>query len=327
MALAKALLERDAHPVILIGTRATGKSVLLASLLSFFIRSPDAGALLSLGDPLLSAENDYGRRVNDKAKRFFNRTVLRFIEGAPPEQTTDAEPYYIPIQLSPVNRAPNASLAILEVSGEHYMLDRNSDVLVKEMREEIATVYADYPAPISIIIVAPYLEGDGYLAEADETVQDYERQRIKDIDLSISFALRDYISRRKDRIDNDRMMILMTKWDVHTGGVADEDFVRAPDKLVEGLLVDRYPTTLNLCATLNQRNNDQVTYDVYSAGPMVGDQILPLDIDTQARVNSHAKRVWNWLYHNVHPGVNLNLKASRKESGGLKGVLGKLFLG
>ncbi len=327
MALAEALLERDAHPVILIGTRATGKSVLLASLLSFFIRSPDTGALLSLGDPLLSAENDYGRRVNDKAKRFFNKTVLRFIEGVPPEQTTDVEPYYIPVQLSPVNRAPDASLAILEVSGEHYMLDRNSDVLVKEMREEIATVYADYPGPISIIIVAPYLEGDGYLAETDETVQDYERQRIKDIDVSISFALRDYISRRKHRIDNDRIMILMTKWDIHTEGIADEDFVRAPDELIQGLVAERYPTTLNLCATLNQRNNDQVTYDVYSAGPMVGAQILPLDIDTQARVNLHAKRVWNWLYQNVHPGVNLNLKVSRKESGGLKSFLGKLFLG
>ncbi len=326
--LARALLERGAHPVILIGTRATGKSVLLASLFSFFMRSADTGALLSAAEPLLSTEDEHGRRVNDKATRFFKRTVLRFIEGYPPEQTTDIEPYYIPTYLRPVNKkAPGASLAILEVSGEHYGLDREAIGVVREMREEIADVYANYPGPISIILVAPYIEGDGYLDDANESLEEYERQRIREIDLSINFAVQDYLAKRGDRIENDQVMMLMTKWDVHTGGIAEEDFIRPKDETVERLLVERYPTTLNLCATLSQMNSGQVIYDVYSAGPMVGNRILPLDVDSQARVNSHAKRVWSWLYRNVHPDSDLNLRVDQRRTGGFRGLVSKLFLG
>jgi hypothetical protein len=327
MSVTESLLKRDIHPVILIGTRATGKSVLLASLISLFRRSAESGALMTMGDPLLSDETDIGRRTNAKAKRFFNNTVLRFIEGTPPEQTTDTEPYYIPVTLSPVNRGPNANFGILEVSGEHYMLDRNSDTLVKDMREEIANVYAEYPGPVSIIIVAPYIEGDGYLDGANEDIDGYEQRRIKEIDTSIGYALTDYIAKRQSKSDVDRILILLTKWDVHTGGIAGDDFLRAPNTIVQKLLAERYIQTLSLCSTLNQRNPGQVTYDVYSAGPMVGSQILPLDPGSQARVNSHAKRVWRWLYSNVHPGLDLHIGNNVDSPPKLRGLFGKIFLG
>ena len=64
--LSAALETRGYHPVLIFGTRASGKSTLLTSLFSYFQSDPDSQAICILGDWIIPTSTTLGAQLADE---------------------------------------------------------------------------------------------------------------------------------------------------------------------------------------------------------------------------------------------------------------------
>ena len=317
--LSKLLIQKDYHPVLIFGTRASGKSTLLTSLFSYFQTDPQSGASCYLGDWIIPVETVEGSLIADEASRFFNRVVSEFHGGKAAETTQFQVPFFIPIVVKPNTKKPTVKVAILESSGEFYQVNTDSARYHPELRAEIKDVYENYPGPLSIIIIAPYIMSEAYSGEV--IVGDKVKEEFRLSDDALLASLQNYQRYRKNP-DNDRMNFLLTKWDVHTEGLSDRKFVEPPPGLVEHLIRERFPKSWISFGNLTDASSNAMGVMPYSAGLISGNDALPIPPAFKGRMNIFPNKLWNWIYLGASNGKALYGNAQYK---GKKTFLKKIF--
>jgi hypothetical protein len=293
--LANELAKKGYHPILIFGTRASGKSSLLASLFHYLRSDPESPAIAVQGEWIVPIDTGYGRTVADAATQFLNHAVLAFYNGQAAPRTMDTHPYYIPIILRPNNGLPEIRLAFLESRGEWYHIKPESKDLFPALREEIADVYKNYRKSISILVIAPYVIGDAYSTSATPEQRDAE---MKSSDTAIYGSLYAYQMHRQNR-DDDHFLF---KWDAHTKTIVNKDFSRPPRGLVASLIEQRYPQSWTLFRNMQSGEAQSMQY---SAGIMSGDRRAEIPPQYRPLMNQFPQVLWKWLYSNASGGLSL----------------------
>jgi hypothetical protein len=298
LSLAEKLLTNGYHPVMLFGTRASGKSSLLASLLHYLESDTESPAIWVQGEWIVPTDTSYGKNVADATTNFLTHVLNNFHDGQAAPSTRDEFPFYIPIILRPNNGLPEVKFAFLESRGEFYSIDKNSKDLFKDLRDEVSDVYKNFPKPISVLIIGPYVMGDAYAHEPPSELAVIE---MKESDTALYGALKSYQKTRSFR-EFDKYLFLLTKWDAHTRSVTDSEFINPPRGLVSDLISKKYPKTWTLFQTMQSEDADSMQY---SAGIMSGSTRVDVPSKFKSVMSKYPVKLWNWLYSNANDGRDL----------------------
>ena len=296
--LAEELYRKGYHPIMLFGTRAAGKSSLLASLFYYLRSDPESPAFALLGDWIIPTESSYGKSVADAATRFFNHVVDDFYNGVAAPMTQDEKPFYIPIILRPNNGQPEVKLAFLESRGEWYKVEKNSNDFYPELRAEVYDVYKNFPNGISILLIAPYVIGEAY---SEQVSSEWARNEMRDSDTALFGALQAYQMAREHR-ELDKYLFVLTKWDAHKQSIVEQEFINPPRGMVSHLLKERFPKSWTLFQTMQSTEAQSMQY---SAGLMSGNARAEIPQHLKPVMYRFPKMLWRWLYSNSTGGAEL----------------------
>lgn len=296
--LADELLKKNYHPILIFGTRASGKSSLLASLFYYLQSDPSSPAIPVLGDWIVPIDNVYGQSVAEAATHFITHVVNSFHDGEAAPMTRDEYPYYIPIILRPNNGQPEIKIAFLESRGEWYHIDKNSKDLFPELRAEVSDLYFNFSKGLSILLIAPYLIGEAY---SEEGMSELAKSEMRESDTALFGALQSYQMNRKAR-HLDKYLFVLTKWDAHTKSIVAKEFINPPKGMVSHLIAERFPKSWTLFQNMQSGNSQSMQY---SAGVMSGNARVNVPDHLRPIMNRFPQMLWSWLYANATDGVPL----------------------
>jgi hypothetical protein len=321
--LAKELVHKGYHPILIFGTRASGKTSLLASLFHYLQSDPASPAIIVRGEWIVPIDTTYGATVSEAASRFLGHVLNNFYDGEAAPSTRDEYPFYIPVILRPNNGQPEVRLAFLESRGEWYDINKNSRDLFPQLREEVSDVYQNFPNGISILLVAPYVIGEAY---AEGLPNENNVKEMRDSDTALFGALQSYQMSRQHR-DLDRYLFILTKWDAHTRSIIDKDFINPPRGMVSYLISERFPKSWTLFQNMQSGEAQSMQY---SSGLMSGNARAEVPEHLRPNMYKFPQMLWRWLYANATYGSELFLdhpssKAANKSSSGLLGSFRKLL--
>ena len=301
LTLARSLIEKKYHPVMIFGTQASGKSSMLASLFHYLQNDPRSQAICMLGEWILPIETTEGKRVADAVSRFFNRAVMNFNNGeAVPRTQTDTVPFFIPVVLRPNNGKPDIRIAFLESSGENYQIKADSASYFPSLKSEVTDVYRNFPGSLSILVVAPYTLKDAY---TDQEIEKPDDESFHAVDQALYGALQTY-QRERRWLEMDNYLFVLTKWDVYTGGISNPVFTNPPNGLVEKVISERYRLSWNFYRSMPKKGNSNSMQ--YSSGLITGDSVVQVPDKLKPSINIFPRALWNWLYKNASGGTLLN---------------------
>jgi len=296
--LSEELNRKGYHPVMIFGTRATGKSSLLASLFYYLQSDPESPAIALQGEFVIPTDTSYGQSVADAASHFLNHVVNNFHDGISTATTQDEQPFFVPVVLRPNNGQPEVKLAFLESKGEWYAIQRDSKNLYPRLKTEVAEVYEKFPKGISILLIAPYVIGEAY---SDQGKTEWAQQEMRDSDTALFGALQAYQMHRVQR-NLDKYLFLLTKWDAHTQSIIEKDFIDPRHGVVSKLISERYPKSWTLFQNMQPT---VVRCMQYCAGIMSGNVRVPIPQHLKPIMNRFPQRLWQWLYFNSSGGAEL----------------------
>ena len=290
--LSKELSDKGYHPVLIFGTRASGKSSLLASLFYYLQSDPASPAIAIRGEWIVPIDTQYGQSVADAASHFLNHVMNAFHEGKAAPSTRDDYPYYIPVILRPNNGQPVVKLAILESRGEWYAIRRDSRDLYPELRNEVSDVYKNFADSISVLLIAPYVIGETH---GEEGPSELAKTEMRESDAGIFGALQAYQETRQYR-DLDKYLFILTKWDEHAKVIISPEFIKPPRGMVSHLIAERFPRSWTLFQ--NMQTGDAQSMQ-YSSGLMSGTERIDIPANLKPIMNQFPKMLWRWLYTNA----------------------------
>ena len=296
VALGRALLENDLHPVLIFGTRATGKTTFLASMLAFFTSVPDLGVTVTLGDQISNSEA--GMLAHERAEKFFHAQVSDYISGTAPVLNQDKFPFFVPLELRKAGMRSITKIALMESSGELWDVSKKKNN-VQELRSEIVDIYKNYTRPLSVITVVPYAMSEGYTG-ADASLDDKAQFQISDA--SLLQTLQIYQKYRPAGM-NDQFYFVLTKWDMHTKKIASKEFINPDESLIYELVEQRFPHAYNYFRNMSQGHSTQCT--PYSAGLIGGTRVLEVPRELRPLLQEFPYRLWRWIYANATQGGDL----------------------
>lgn len=291
--LATRMEECGYHPVILFGTAASGKTSLLLSLLSVIRMTPELHTGLFAGEPILDIHTDYGKYTHDNALQFFGQKTQDFIDGRAAPKTVLQYPFFVPVSFRPDNK-PEAKFAFMESNGEWYRPDRSNGRLFPVLRRQIEDFIKNYQGAITFIHLVPYTQRAVYSSAVDRPG---EASEIQDASIAISGALQAYDRIRANK-QNDRHLMLVTKWDAHSPpNVSKFDVLTCSPEEVVRFANDNYAQALTTFRGIGL-NNSQLYLNSYCSGLMneMGVLVLRQNNELRVPVMSYPIRMWEWLY-------------------------------
>lgn len=209
--LAEQMFESGYHPVLLFGNSNSGKTSMLLSLMAAVTTRVDLNATAQLRNNLLSADSNYGQFFRTEAQDFVESKLTNFIEGRSSENTTVALPYFVPIDFSPANK-DGVSIAFMEGNGEWYQPERTQEgyVISASLNRGVETFMRHFQSGISFIYLLPYTQKESGQTDGYSVAEDLAK---KNAGLGIKNVIDQYRSIREGRTQDDRHMLLVTKWD------------------------------------------------------------------------------------------------------------------
>jgi hypothetical protein len=292
--LVRELEEKQYHPILIFGTRASGKSSLLASLFFYLQSNPATPAIAILDDKfIVSLDMNYSNTVADAATHFFNHVINAFHSGEAAPSTRDEYPYYIPVILRPNNGQPEVRLAFLESRGEWYAIQHDSRDLYPALRNEVSDVYKNFSKSISILLIAPFVIGESY---SEEIPSELAMKEMDESDAGIFGALQAYQQTREFRhLDN--YLYILTKWDQYSKVITSPEFIRPPRGVVSNLIAERFPRSWTMFQAMQSGDAQSMQY---SAGLMSGNiRVKKIDPNYKPILDQFPEMLWRWLYRNA----------------------------
>lgn len=316
LSLGLRLLENDFHPVLIFGTRATGKTTFLTSMLAFFTSMPDVGVTVTMGDQL--SNSGAGVLAHESAERLFHLQVGDFINGTAPAVTQEAFPFFVPLELRKAGLQSITKIALMDSSGELWNVQSKKNN-VQELRSEIVDIYTNYPKPLSVLVVVPYAVSEGYTGNDTGTADEDE---FKTSDASLLQTLQIYQKNRPVGI-KDQFYFVLTKWDMHTQMIASEEFFDPDEELVAELVEQRFPRSFNFFKGMSHGNAARCT--PYSAGLIGGTKVLEIPRDLKPVLQEFPYRLWRWIYANSTDGDDLYATSKRYRGNRVANFFRELF--
>ena len=314
--LGKTLLRDGFHPVLIFGTRATGKTTFLTSMLAFFTSMPELRVTLTLGDQLSGSEA--GALAHESAEKLFHQQVNEYLSGTAPVLNQDASPFFVPLELRKVGVRSITKVALMESSGELWNIS-NKRNQVQQLRAEILDIYKNYTKPLSVITVVPYAMSEGYTG-GDGRID--EAAEFKMSDASLLQTLQIYQQNRPSGI-KDQFFFVLTKWDMHTNKIATEEFVRPSEEFVAELVEKRFPRAYSFFKGMTHEQGAKCT--PYSAGLIGGTRILEVPRHLKPLLHQFPYRIWQWIYSNATDGGEIDGSGGRPRGGRFWKFLRELF--
>ena len=281
------------HPVVLFGNASSGKTSLLLSLLALLRTEPELACGLKLGEPILPLDTPYGRLIYDQAVGFYGAKTQAFINGNAAQKTVIDAPFFIPLIMSPEGK-PELRFAFMESNGEWYHPDRDNDRLFPGLRSHIESFLATFQGPITFIHLIPYTQRPVYSANSDKFS---DVREIEDASIAIKGALDAYQNVRPNK-DDDRHLMLVTKWDAHDPAqVSKYDVLTDSGDEPFEFAKDRYEQAVTAFLGLSLRP-DQRQFKDYCSGLIAGNQLqMPKRGDPlRDAILNYPKKLWGWLY-------------------------------
>lgn len=285
--LAEHLEQSRRHPVIVFGAVASGKSMLLTSLVHALNQSPLANVYL--GDPILPRDDPLSAPMHEMAAHIFENNTQMMARGEILPSTQVDMPLFIPIDIERPSGGPPVRLALLEGRGEWYMpIRRDSGTTYREFPSLLNEVIVHYAERLSVIWVAPFCIG--------QSAESFDPD-IEESDFALVGALAEY-RRRRRAIAQDSHLFVLAKWDICSSPLLEEGFDTVARDRVATILAQRYPNAWPRYRGLPLQRRHRF-FMQYSAGHIVGNHLLvPPHIhrETFAR---YPQTVLNWLYGNA----------------------------
>jgi hypothetical protein len=314
--LSMTLLDNGYHPVLIFGTRATGKTTFLTSMLAFFTSMPDSGVTVTLGDQL--SHSEAGVLAHESAEKLFHLQVSDYISGTAPVLNQDPFPFFVPLELRKAGLHSITRVALMESSGELWNV-KNQKNHVQKLRTEIIDIYENYSKPLSVITVVPYAMSEGYMG-VDSSLDDKNEFRISDA--SLLQTLQIYQRHRPAGIE-DQFYFVLTKWDMHTQKIATEEFYNPNEELVAELVEQRFPRSYNFFKGMSHGHGAKIT--PYSAGLIGGTTVLEVPRHLRPLLQEFPYRLWRWIYANATDGGDLYGSGTRARGGRISNFFRELF--
>ena len=289
----------DIHPVIIFGSHATGKSVLLASLLSFGLewRAPSGSPKfeVSFGNhPFISNSQDI--KINNFAKYFFDTMVPNWKDAIASIERTDVDSFFIPVDVTLTYAQGDTNtkrFAFLDWPGEvqhppQPVHPRNLPVGEKqpqprELEELVKNLLQFFSKPISVLFLLPKEANNDAIILRVNTIMSMVERYKKD--------------RNSNVVDKDHCLFLLNKWDkthvLYTPEFSAPNRSRIEQHLNSPFIQSAWATFNNLPGNLAMMQ--------YSAGSHSKEGIrngLANNQDKE-KVLRYPKTLWNWLFMNA----------------------------
>jgi hypothetical protein len=311
--LASHLLKQKFHPVLIFGTSASGKTLLLSSLLNFGIHSHKPGLKAEflgpenadeIPSPAVSAFPDGYENKRDREKsahKFIYGTLKDFNNGKAPGQTQTDTPFLIPIRTvvdSPLDSPIQTKYAFLEGMGEGYEFHQtkeNTEYL--GFRPEIEAILQYFTNPISVIFVVP----------CDVSILMHQRKTGTATDHSYEClaACMERYTRIRMHGSDDNLLFLVSKWDMQSSPRDGNGyFSNVPGKTIASV-IKKWPYAWPAFSKLpnSEKNASRKALMPHSAGQILGDapnkQVIHDTADQQIYDNFN-RTLWNWLHGNAN---------------------------
>jgi hypothetical protein len=300
------------HPVILIGSSAAGKTVLLLSLLAYF-KGGESTKRLSVvfGDDLFKSAE---KTLRDSSKNYFDRTVAEYIRGRTGGVTKLVVPMFIPAKVYGETQQ-DLKFAFMESSGEDFQpKDSPGKEYTPAFQPDLASLLLQYPDGISFVWVAPHVPATVPRVAIDPKLDNYDPGKlITDTDESLRFAFANYTTLRGRNSARDTHMLLVTKWDTYESKTLTNDIRTVLDRAndepisheVESYLEDTYGRVYGAFASLKSPADNKVIFR-YSAG--LFDNQLKTDNNIESLLRTYPRDVWNWLYDGMKTAHDWDLE-------------------
>lgn len=292
--LAAIFKDASVHPVLIFGSKGSGKTSLLASLFRYQ-QLDTAEATLALNEDLLPADKPEWQAHSALARRLYYGKVLDFIKRKAPPATLDETPFFIPVTLTRTT-GEEARFAFLEGRGEWYMPNEQADVPYRPFQGLLQGLLAHYNHAATVIYVAPYTTGS---VTRDGGVDSANNANLHHSDVGLLGAIGEYMSLRRATYHRDYQLFLMTKWDIHCGGIADAAFQHPPTRPFQDVLKERFPLSWARFQNLNFPGSAQnKMYSSYCSGVIDNVTVLsPAQADSPI-VDFYPRKLWDLLYEN-----------------------------
>lgn len=285
------------HPVLIFGTSLSGKSLALASLLSYTQQDELSRIVHNLIDFTYPASHPARKDVKDWAEYFYYKEVTNFQQNpyAKAEPTRREHPFFLPIKTVfrlEDGRAEVARFAFLESVGE-WLHPEADGYTFRELRPDIVEILENYSNPISVIFVAPATRDD----LLDET-------KVKQSHHCVEHFMKRYVHHRK-RNHRDNLLLLISRWDAKyrpdTSDASDsaDEFARPTSSIVIGAL-DNYPWAWSTFSNLSADDVPRGSRALLQYAPTwIKDGKRTPEGRFHPIFNRFNRTVWNWLYGNV----------------------------
>jgi hypothetical protein len=291
------------HPVLVFGTSQSGKSLALASLLSYPLQNQNTRIAHTLIDFDYPRSHPARDDVKDWAREFYYKDVANFQKhaNAKVQPTRRVHPFFVPIRAvftSDDNQPEIARFAFLESIGEwiHRRLDGYT---FDELKPDIVEILKNYSNPISVIFVAP--------AMTDNLL---DTNAVKESHQCIAYCMNRYVELRK-RNHRDNLLLLISRWDTkYRPDTAVDNFARATSGTVVDAL-DSYPwawTTFCNLPFVSRESRALVQY----APTWIIEGVRTDEGSHRPVFNRFNRTIWNWLYGNVFVESNQHGRGERK---------------
>jgi hypothetical protein len=295
--LAQQMQALGYHPVVIFGSTSSGKTTLLGSLLSYIQKDHDAGAEISLGEEFSIAGSEYGSWAHEKAAAFFFRGVQEHINERTQAATRTQYPFFIPVILKPRGGLPEVKIALLESNGEWYNAETGSDRFFQKLRDEIAGLLHNYGDGVSFLHLAPVTQLEQYRqgVEGDRSKDEALRHAA---DLALVGCFNAYRDIRPVK-NNDRHLLLLTKWDAHAKPMDPRDNFFAPSLAeVKDIARQKYPQAYVAFVNLSLGDTDATAKQImqYCSGIISGREVLRQSAEVDMQIRRYPRALWNWIY-------------------------------
>jgi len=300
--LGDTMRDRSIHPVIIFGSNAAGKSVLLASLLTYGqeVTNESPHLDITFGEPLFDSGINTGRKLNALALSFYETKVYRW-QRREVLPGTQGDAFFVPVDVELTSREATQTLqkfAFLDWEGEKLTpISSQADPVMSSSDTELrsrkrimdqmaSSLLAHFPRPISVLFLLPM--------EKDNATTERHCQ-------TIASMIERYKEHRGGLARNDHCLFLLNQWD-KAYNVGSENFVAPSEDLLEDLLSGTYRSPawskfLGLPGNLVKMQHSSGVHD--------NDGVrISYESPHKEQLLRYPKTLWNWLLTNASGNGN-----------------------
>ncbi|WP_288583243.1 hypothetical protein [uncultured Methylobacterium sp.] len=277
------------NPVLVFGTQASGKTVMLQSLFHYLKSNDDTKISLSLGRTIWMEMHNARNVIEESGRAFLDNGITAFDDGRLPAATSRLSPFFIPVDIK--RDGVTTRYAFMEGMGEWFQREGGTQAggeqhhPFRPFQEILACVLRSFQHGISMIFVAPCIDG----------VQNNKKEYAHEC---LANAMSEVERIRIDK-NRDNLLLLVNKWDAvcPPGEVAG----RFSDATAADVL-DRIRDWRYVWAKFVSLQGFSPTARAvmpYSAGWIQPDRRIIRSTQYAPIFARYNRTVWNWLYANA----------------------------